>query len=257
MSELKLTSVFPFEDVEYRVGATTKDGAKGMAVFYIDARAVMDRLDACGLNWCDEYTLHPDGKHVECRLTVMLPVGEPDKLTDGSVRPARTEPVTRADVGEPSEGMGDPLKGAYSDALKRAGVKFGIGRYLYGLGERWVPLDGNKRFTPEAHSVLRKFYIDKVGVGRTGDPARQDEPEAAGGASPPAAAPATNGARNTASPESMSWSKFWTAAKACGVTVEDVKDVAHGMGYPTSDLWTEPIRQEILAELARRKAVAA
>src|SRR5881275_1046881 len=46
--------------------------------------------------------------------------------------------VTKVDVGGPSEQPdgGDRLKAAFSDALKRAAVKFGIGRYLYRLPSR-------------------------------------------------------------------------------------------------------------------------
>jgi hypothetical protein len=52
--------------------------------------------------------------------------------------------VTKEDVGE-----GDSLKAAFSDALKRAAVKFGVGRYLYRLEKQWVDYDPEKgRFTP-------------------------------------------------------------------------------------------------------------
>lgn len=141
---------FPIEDVEYRIGATTQQGDKSMLLFYVDARAVMDRLDECSAAWRDEYVLHPDGKHVECRLTVTV---------DGVES-------THADVGEPSEGLGDPLKGAYSDALKRAAVKFGIGRYLYSLGETWVPVEtgnnGKPRIGSAGHEAARNYYANKI-----------------------------------------------------------------------------------------------
>ena len=141
---------FPIEDVEYRIGATTQQGDKSMLLFYVDARAVMDRLDECSDGWRDEYVLHPDGKHVECRLTVTV---------DGVE-------TTHADVGEPSEGLGDPLKGAYSDALKRAAVKFGIGRYLYSLGETWVPVEtganGKPRLVSASHEAAQNFYARKI-----------------------------------------------------------------------------------------------
>jgi hypothetical protein len=61
---------------------------------------------------------------VKCRLTVLG--------------------VSKEDVGE-----GDSLKAAFSDALKRAAVKFGVGRYLYRLEKQWVDYDPEKgRFTP-------------------------------------------------------------------------------------------------------------
>jgi len=50
-------------------------------------------------------------------------------------------------VGSPSEQPdgGDRLKAAFSDALKRAAVKFGIGRYLYRLPAQWVDYDPVKK----------------------------------------------------------------------------------------------------------------
>ena len=85
-------------------------------VQYITARMVMDRLDdvVSPIGWTDSYIVLSDGS-VECSLSVTF---------DGS------EWLTRCDVGT-AEGT-EPMKSAYSDALKRAAVKFGIGRYLYG-----------------------------------------------------------------------------------------------------------------------------
>ena len=99
---------------------------------YIDARLIQDRLDeVLGVeNWQDEYELLPDGS-VICRLRL--------KLGD--------QWITKMDVGSPSEQPdgGDRLKAAFSDALKRAAVKFGIGRYLYRLPAQWVDYDPVKK----------------------------------------------------------------------------------------------------------------
>ena len=44
-----LSAPFPAEYIDWRVGSTNKDKTKGMALAYIDARTVMDRLDTmCG-----------------------------------------------------------------------------------------------------------------------------------------------------------------------------------------------------------------
>ena len=85
-------------------------------VRYITARMVMDRLDdvVSPIGWTDSYIVLSDGS-VECSLSITF---------DGS------EWLTRCDVGT-AEGT-EPMKSAYSDALKRAAVKFGVGRYLYG-----------------------------------------------------------------------------------------------------------------------------
>src|SRR5207248_98234 len=55
--------------------------------------------------------------------------------------------VTKVDVGSPSEQPDehDRVKAAFSDALKRAAVKFGVGRYLYRLPSTWCDYDPQKR----------------------------------------------------------------------------------------------------------------
>ena len=124
-----LLAPFPAEMVGWKAQATTKDGLRAMAVAYIDARCVMDRLDETvgPENWSDSYTVLGDqtgsfGKEVvvECRLSVLG--------------------VTKCDVG-----VGEDGKSAYSDAFKRAAVKIGIGRYLYSLDKQWVGYDAKTR----------------------------------------------------------------------------------------------------------------
>src|SRR5437763_16004647 len=81
-------------------------------------------------NWQDRYQLLPDNS-VMCRLR--LRIGD--------------RWITKSDVGGPSEQPdgGDRLKAAFSDALKRAAVKFGIGRYLYRLPQQGADHDPQKR----------------------------------------------------------------------------------------------------------------
>lgn len=90
----------------------------GRQFHYITARTAMNRLDDVlgPESWWDDY--EPKENSVLCRLTVRLP--------DGST-------LTKADAGGHA-GMadaGDDDKSGYSDAFKRACVKFGVGRYLY------------------------------------------------------------------------------------------------------------------------------
>jgi hypothetical protein len=83
---------------------------------YITSRVVMDRLDTvCGPeNWRDEYAPSLAGDGVQCTIYIRV---------DG-------EWIGKSDVG--SESNIEEEKGAYSDALKRAAVKWGIARELYG-----------------------------------------------------------------------------------------------------------------------------
>lgn len=103
----------PFERDEVKVRSQT-----GRQLHYITARTVMNRLDNVlgPENWWDEYV--PSEHSVLCRLSIRLP--------DGST-------LTKADAGGYA-GMadqGDDDKSGFSDAFKRAAVKFGVARYLY------------------------------------------------------------------------------------------------------------------------------
>jgi hypothetical protein len=121
----------PFEPAEIHWKPQAISGNRALAVGFIDARAVMDRLDAvCGLNWSDSYDVLPSGS-VVCKLQVVI---------DGQT-------IIKCDVGSQSEQPddGDKLKAAFSDALKRAAVKFGIGRYLYRLPKTWADYDAAKK----------------------------------------------------------------------------------------------------------------
>jgi hypothetical protein len=122
----------PFDPREVRFKPAVVSGNRALALAYVDARAIQDRLDdVVGVGgWQDEYECLPDGS-VVCKLQVRL----------GS------EWVTKTDVGGQSEqpDEGDRRKAAFSDALKRAAVKFGIGRYLYRLPQQWCDYDAHKR----------------------------------------------------------------------------------------------------------------
>ena len=122
----------PFDNTEVKFKPQVVKGNRALALAYVDVRAIMDRLDlALGVeNWQDNYQLLPD-KSVMCRLR--LRIGD--------------RWITKSDVGSPSEQPdgGDRLKAAFSDALKRAAVKFGIGRYLYRLPQQWADYDPMKK----------------------------------------------------------------------------------------------------------------
>lgn len=118
---------FPASAISWRAGATNakKNGGKPnkcIALAYIDARDVMERLDyAFGANWQCKYS-HADKKTI-CEIQVLI----------------NGQWITR------SNGAGDSdieaEKGAISDAFKRAAVMFGVGRYLYNLPNTWVECD--------------------------------------------------------------------------------------------------------------------
>jgi hypothetical protein len=157
----QLSAPFAPEQIEWRVGSTNKDKTKGMALAYIDARAVMDRLDtACGPgNWQSRYP-HADSKTV-CEIGIRI------YLNNG------WEWVWKAD------GAGDTdfeaNKGALSDAFKRAAVRWGVGRYLYDIQAPWVAIEAwgkSYKITKEEKRGLEELYLaeaKKVGWGNPTD----------------------------------------------------------------------------------------
>src|SRR5207248_3714863 len=122
----------PFDPTEVRFRPAVVSGSRALALAYVDARVVQNRLDeVLGVDgWQDDYECRDDGA-VVCRLRLRL----------------GGDWITKVDVGGPSEQPdgGDRLKAAFSDALKRAAVKFGIGRYLYRVPVQWVDYDPQRR----------------------------------------------------------------------------------------------------------------
>lgn len=132
----QLAAPFPSTQIHWRPGATTKDKSKAIALAYLSARDVMDRLDdVCGPeHWQCRYPWS-DGSKLVCEIGIRI---------DG-------EWIWKAD------GAGDTdieaEKGAFSGALKRAAARWMVGRYLYHLPNKFWPLE-NGRFSAETQKEL-------------------------------------------------------------------------------------------------------
>lgn len=118
MQELLNQLKMPFDPkvIHWRVGATTKDKSKGIALAYLNSRDVMKRLDEVCI-WQNRYPY-------EGCCEIGIKVGD--------------EWLWRSNGAGETDIEGE--KGQYSDAFKRAAVNWGIGRYLYYLPNVWVPL---------------------------------------------------------------------------------------------------------------------
>lgn len=178
----RLRQPFADEAIKWKIQTNpAENDTFALCVAYIDARDVAARLnEVVGLDWESSFSdliAFSDGKKgewgVQCRLTVM---GH-----------------TRTDIGTLS--ATEPLKGGYSDALKRAAVQFGIAAYVYAFPIVKAEVQKYGRsyyFTPNAkkelvqlarlvHSSaqsLPKFYALKV---RDYAPIRFDSPYFGGG----------------------------------------------------------------------------
>lgn len=123
-----LAQPFAPNDIEWRVGQRSKDGTKASLLCYLTSRAVQVRLDEVvgPASWRDSYLPITEGpKTIGFMCTLELEVAP-------GVWVGKTDVADTTDI--------EPLKGGISGALKRAAVKWGIGRYLYGVDSRYHPI---------------------------------------------------------------------------------------------------------------------
>ncbi len=152
----------PFDPrvIHWRTGATNAkklgvkpwEATKGIALAYINARDVMQRLDdVCGDLWQTEYPFEGC-----CRIGI--------KIGD--------EWVWRSNGAGETDIEGE--KGRYSDAFKRAAVLWGLGRYLYFLPNVWCELNrGNISIPPK----LPPWAMPgKIAAEQEAKPTRSPEP---------------------------------------------------------------------------------
>ncbi len=151
---------FPKDRLGVKVQSLNKDRTRAMLVLYLQHTDVQDRLEEVDPAWaCEVISEHDKGDtvYVRSRITV--------------------KGVARENVGE----GGDP-KAAYSDALKRCAMLFGVGRYLYDSPTVWTDYNESRdRYrswkVEDFEQALRK--IDKSAS------VPSPESEAAAAASPP------------------------------------------------------------------------
>ena len=120
----RLKMPFPAEDIEWRIQGTPKERngkTTGLVLPYITNRAVMERLDNVigAQNWRNEFAQGPIGG-VLCGIAIRI----------------NNEWVIKFDGADKTDV--EAIKGGYSDAMKRAAVQWGIGRYLYELPKYWA-----------------------------------------------------------------------------------------------------------------------
>jgi hypothetical protein len=122
--------------VRWKIQTATNNNRAGIVVAHIDARLVIERLNlVVGWSWCDQYDQFAGA--MRCKLALF-----------GQVR---------EDVG-----LGSDPKAQVSDALKRAGVKFGIGVSIYALAQVYMDVGGgpNKLGTRKKYDRQEKEWIE-------------------------------------------------------------------------------------------------
>lgn len=117
---------FHYDDVKAKIQTLNGDKTQGMAVFYVDSRAIQNRLDEVvgTFNWKNQFSPWSDKAQI-CGISIF------DE--------ARGEWITKFDGADNTEF--EAIKGGLSDAFKRSAVQWGIGRYLYRVGSVWVNVE--------------------------------------------------------------------------------------------------------------------
>lgn len=145
-----LKAPFPVDKLSWRIGQKTnwdrikkckinpEKPVKAKMLVYIDSRDVQDRLDEVfGGDWCDDY------KEVAGRVVC--------SITHNG--------VTKSDGAGDTDFEGE--KGGLSDAFKRAGVKWGVGRYLYSASNYNTTVDATDMADWEV-VTKNKEYLDMI-----------------------------------------------------------------------------------------------
>jgi len=171
-----------------------------LAIAYVDARAVMRRLDAVFEigNWQTTYREIPEG--VVCKLRVRI----------------EGEWCEHEDVGSFSDQPdgGDRLKSAFSDSLKRVAVHLGVARYLYDLPKYWVDFD------PVKKQIVRPPQLPAWAL--PNPPAAKAAPAVA----------RTQAAQPTAAPASPAGAVMGKAAGLLGAVIANPFDSVGGVSCP-------------------------
>lgn len=126
-----LRAPFSKDRLGVKVQSLNKDRTRAMLVQYLQHTDVQDRLEEVDPAWSIEVLredIQAETVYVRCRMIV--------------------KNVSRENVGE----GGDP-KSAYSDALKRCAMLFGVGRYLYDASTAWTAYN-------ESQDRYRQWTVD-------------------------------------------------------------------------------------------------
>lgn len=134
--EEKLKYPIPYK---WKIQSFNKAKTKATCVAYIDARDVMDLLDkAVGIDgWSDSYR-RDSNQRLICRLEL--------NIGNGGW-------IGKEDTGIESDNEGE--KGEFSDAFKRAAVKWGVGRFLYDLDVKYLDVKVNGDFKEYSYNGER------------------------------------------------------------------------------------------------------
>lgn len=136
-----LGAKFDEKTISIKIQSLNKAKDKAMLVLYLQHTDVYSRLEMVDPAWsCETVDLdkstNDHGTIFFCRMRMTV------------------KGVSRENVGD-----GNDPKSAYSDALKRCAMLFGVGRYLYDTETVWVPYnEANDRYKIWTMADYRKAW---------------------------------------------------------------------------------------------------
>lgn len=159
-----LRAPFALNEIEWRPSqgglGKTRDGRPWLKILaYLNARAVMDRLDSVfGVGgWSHE--LRPVEMSKQAKAGTVITSGMICRITTMGTPMCFHEDVSDlTDI--------EDLKGGASGALKRAAVHLGIGRYLYDLGDTYADIydRGSRWHRGDEAKGIKPFKWDPPGT---------------------------------------------------------------------------------------------
>lgn len=210
---LAFQAPLPLDDHEAREKGTNKDKSKKQYLIYINQEGVIPLLNGIDPNWTWEVVnIRYEGAYVSVtgRLTIK---GVSRDGVGGNSPNGSNSPVDE-----------DTVKGAETDALKRASLRFGIGLYLRSSPTFWIdaslpPWEGSKKALEE-FAVWYKREFGKASQAQNNRSAPPQPPAPAPNASTPSqssaaptAATSTNGGSAKSTAPEVDWELIYTSAE--------------------------------------------
>ena len=136
-------------DIEWRIqqAGFSQRGPWARVLAYVTNRAIMNRLDEIvgPSYWKNEYTQLSDHSML-CGISIKV------------INDIEDEWITKWDGADNTQI--EATKGGLSNAMKRAAVQWGIGRYLYQLDENWAKFSEHGHFTWYCKEKRQSFKWD-------------------------------------------------------------------------------------------------
>lgn len=160
----QLTAPFKECEIQWRPGAVSQDGQTAIAMAYVDARTVQQRLDEiCGPgDWqctyeCESHSEVERQGANRTRITNTHWICKISILVEDENQQIRW--VSKSDAAGAT--AMEAVKGGVSDAFKRAAVLWGVGRSLYSLpAQRCHVVKRGRNYKLAEQPQLPKWYLE-------------------------------------------------------------------------------------------------